>query len=63
MIAKAIVRQRKGEVTREVRTLLRNLVKRGFNRVSTTNAELADKIEKEFSVQVDVLMESRRDLQ
>ena len=57
-IARAIMRQRRGEVTREVRNLLRNLAKRGFDKVSTTNAELADRIEGEFNIQVEVVLES-----
>ena len=57
-IAKAISRQRKGQLTREVQNLVRGLVKRGFSRLTTINAELAESIEKGYDVKVDVLLES-----
>ncbi len=54
-IAKAITRQRNGELTREVTKVVEALLKRGFEKVSTTNAALAESIRSEYGIEVEVV--------
>jgi len=54
-IARAITRQRNGEVTKEVSKVVEGLMKRGFDGVTTTNPELAETLRGEFSLEVDLV--------
>ncbi len=48
-IARAIMRQRNGEITKEVLKVAEGLLKRGFDGVATTNAELAETLRGEYT--------------
>lgn len=54
-IARAITRQRNGEITREVNKVTEGLIKRGFDNVTTTNPELAETLRSEYSFEVDII--------
>jgi nucleolar protein 56 len=54
-IARAITRQRNGELTKEVSKVVEGLMKRGFDGVTTTNPELAETLRGEFSLEVDTV--------
>jgi nucleolar protein 56 len=54
-IARAITRQRNGEITREVLKVAEGLMKRGFDAVTTTNPELAETLRGEYTFDVDVV--------
>lgn len=60
-IARAITRQRNGEVTREVSKVAEGLIKRGFDAVATTNPELAETMKTEFSFDVELVDSSPSD--
>lgn len=52
-IARAITRQRNGEVTKEVLKVVEGLAKRGFDVVTTTNPELAETLKVENALEVE----------
>ena len=54
-IARAITRQRNGEITREISKVAEGLIKRGFDRVTTANPELAETLRGEYSFEVDLI--------
>jgi nucleolar protein 56 len=54
-IARAITRQRNGEITREISKVAEGLIKRGFDSVTTTNPELAETLLGEYSFEVDLI--------
>ena len=54
-IARAITRQRNGEITKEVLKVAEGLMKRGFDAVTTTNPELAETLRGEYTFEVDVV--------
>ena len=54
-IARAIMRQRNGEITKEVLKVAEGLMKRGFDAVTTTNPELAETLRGEYTFEVDVV--------
>jgi len=54
-IARAIIRQRNGEITREISKVAEGLIKRGFDSVTTTNPELAETLRGEYSFEVDLI--------
>jgi nucleolar protein 56 len=54
-IARAITRQRNGEITKEVLKVAEGLMKRGFDAVTTTNPELAETLRGEYSFEVDLV--------
>jgi nucleolar protein 56 len=54
-IARAITRQRNGEITREISKVAEGLIKRGFDSVTTTNPELAETLRGEYSFDVDLV--------
>jgi nucleolar protein 56 len=54
-IARAITRQRNGEITREISKVAEGLIKRGFDNVTTTNPELAETLRSEYSFEVDII--------
>ncbi len=54
-IARAITRQRNGEVTKEVIKVVEGLAKRGFDVVTTTNAELAETLKVENALEVELV--------
>jgi nucleolar protein 56 len=54
-IARAITRQRNGEITKEVLKVAEGLIKRGFDTVTTTNPELAETLRGEYTFEVDVV--------
>jgi nucleolar protein 56 len=54
-IARAITRQRNGEITREVSKVSEGIIKRGFDKVTITNSDLAETLEKEFSFEVKLI--------
>ncbi len=54
-IARAITRQRNGEITREISKIAEGLIKRGFDSVTTTNPELAETLRGEYSFEVDLI--------
>ena len=54
-IARAITRQRNGEITREVSKVAEGIIKRGFDKVTITNSDLAETLEKEFSFEVKLI--------
>ena len=54
-IARAITRQRNGEITKEVLKVAEGLMKRGFDAVTTTNIELAETLRGEYTFEVDVV--------
>ena len=54
-IARAITRQRNGEITREISKVAEGLLKRGFDRVTTANPELAETLRGEYSFEVDLI--------
>ena len=54
-IAKAITRQRNGELTREVTKVVEALIKRGFEKVTITNTALADSIRAEYGIEIEVV--------
>jgi len=60
-IARAITRQRNGEITREVLKVAEGLMKRGFDTVTTTNPELAETLRGEYTFEVDVVDSSPGD--
>jgi nucleolar protein 56 len=54
-ITRAIIRQRNGEITKEVLKVAEGLMKRGFDAVTTTNPELAETLRTEYTFEVDVV--------
>ena len=54
-IARAITRQRNGEITREVSKVAEGIIKRGFDKVTITNSDLAETLENEFSFEVKLI--------
>jgi nucleolar protein 56 len=60
-IARAITRQRNGEVTKEVTRVVEGVIKRGFDGVTTTNQDLAETLRGEFSLEVSVVDSSLGD--
>ena len=54
-IARAITRQRNGEITKEVLKVAEGLIKRGFDTVTTTNPELAETLRGEYTFEVDIV--------
>jgi nucleolar protein 56 len=54
-IARAITRQRNGEITREISKVAEGLIKRGFDSVTTTNPELAETLRSEYSFEIDLI--------
>jgi nucleolar protein 56 len=54
-IARAITRQRNGEITKEVLKVAEGLMKRGFNAVTTTNPELAETLRGEYNFEVELI--------
>ena len=54
-IARAITRERNGEITKEVSKVAEGLIKRGFDAVTTTNPELAETLRGEYSFEVDLV--------
>jgi nucleolar protein 56 len=54
-IARAITRQRNGEITREVSKVADGIIKRGFERITITNPDLAETLEKEFAIEVKLI--------
>jgi nucleolar protein 56 len=54
-IARAITRQRNGEITREISKIAEGLIKRGFDSVTTTNPELVETLLGEYSFEVDLI--------
>ncbi len=54
-ITRAIIRQRNGEITKEVLKVAEGLMKRGFDTVTTTNPELAETLRTEYTFEVDVI--------
>lgn len=54
-IARAITRERNGEITKEVSKVVEGLIKRGFDAVTTTNPELAETLRGEYSFEVDLV--------
>ncbi len=57
-IARAITRQRNGEITKEVLKVAEGLLKRGFGDVATPNEELAETLRSEYTFEVDVVGEN-----
>ncbi|MFA5868331.1 MAG: C/D box methylation guide ribonucleoprotein complex aNOP56 subunit [Candidatus Bathyarchaeia archaeon] len=60
-IARAITRQRNGEITREVSKVTEGLIRRGFDSVATTNPELAETLKTETSFDVELVDTSPSD--
>jgi len=60
-IARALKRQRNGEITREVSKVAEGLIKRGFDSVSTTNSELAEALKADYSFDVELVDDSPSD--
>jgi len=60
-IARAITRQRNGEMTKEVLKVAEGLMKRGFDAVTTTNHELAETLRNEYTFEVEVIGSSPGD--
>ena len=54
-IARAITRQRNGEITKEVSKVVEGLIKRGFDAVATTNPELAETMRGEYSIEINLV--------
>jgi nucleolar protein 56 len=54
-IARAITRQRNGEITKEVLKVSEGLMKRGFDAITTTNPELAETLREEYTLEVEVV--------
>lgn len=54
-IARAITRQRNGEITKEVLKVAEGLMKRGFDAVTTTNSELAETLRVEYTFEIDIV--------
>lgn len=61
-IARAITRQRNGEITREVSKVAEGLIKRGFDGVTIMNPELAETLRGEYSFEVDLIDSGPSDL-
>jgi nucleolar protein 56 len=60
-IARAITRERNGEITKEVSKVVEGLIKRGFDAVTTTNPELAETLRGKYSFEVDLVDSSPGD--
>lgn len=60
-MARAITRQRNGEITREVSKVAEGLIRRGFGAVATTNTELAEAMRTEYSFDVELVDETPND--
>jgi nucleolar protein 56 len=60
-IARAITRQRNGEITKEILKVAEGLIKRGFDAVTTTNPELAETLRTEYTFEVEVVDSSPGD--